>query len=323
MSLIILGSINTDLVIRGPKLPRPGETVTGGRFFQSAGGKGANQAVAAARAGQVPVVFLGAVGDDPFGKQHVERLTAERICCRWVRTIPGSATGVALILVDARGENLISVAGGANLDLTAADVDLVADEVFAQATVFLASLESPLEAVQRGLARARAAGHRTILNPAPAPAPEQAEPLWRLADVLTPNEHELAVLAGMEVDSAQDAVAAARQLQSRGAQDVVATLGAQGCVVVAGQSPPLVVPAMQVEAVDATAAGDAFSGALAVGLAEGKSLADAARFATSAAGIAVTRSGAQPSLARREEIDRVLCMSAMSAHSESAPFRLP
>jgi ribokinase len=317
MSLIVLGSVNADLVIRGPKLPRPGETVLGGEFFQAAGGKGANQAVAAARAGRETVVFLAAVGDDSFGRQSLAGLAAEGIECRWIRTVRGTATGVALILVDSQGENLISVASGANLELTLDWVGGVPDEVFAAAKVFLASLESPVGAVERGLARARKGGARTILNPAPALPPSEAEPLWRLADVLTPNEHEASMLAGVPVDSMESAVAAARQLQTRGAGDVIVTLGARGCVIVERNVPPVVVSPLPVQAVDATAAGDAFSGALAVALSEGKTLADAARFATVAAGIAVTRAGAQPSLARREEIDVALSRRTTSSREGS------
>jgi ribokinase len=313
MSIVVLGSVNCDLVVRGPKLPRPGETVLGGEFLQAAGGKGANQAVAAARAGRVPVVFLAAVGDDPFGRQSLAGLAAEGIDCRWIRTVQESATGVALIIVDSQGENLISVASGANLALKPEWVDSVPGEVFAAAKVFLASLESPAAAVERGLSRARQSGVRTILNPAPALPPAVAEPLWRLADVLTPNEHEAAMLSGVMVDSAESAGAAARQLQARGAGDVIVTLGARGCIVVERNSPPEVFLALPVQAVDATAAGDAFSGALAVALSEGQSLVDGARFATAAAGIAVTRAGAQPSLARREEIDIALSRRTTSS----------
>jgi ribokinase len=310
MPIVVLGSINTDLVIRGPRLPRPGETVLGGEFFQAAGGKGANQAVAAARYGRETVVFMAAVGDDRFGQQSLEGLAAEGIDCRWIRVVPGIATGVALILVDPLGENVIGVASGANAHLSAADVDRMPKEVFSSAKVFLASLESPREAVARGLARAKVAGAMTVLNPAPALPPSDAEPLWRLADVLTPNEHEAQVLAGTKVDSAESAAAAAQVLQSRGAGHVIVTLGARGCIVAEKNAAAVVIEALPVQAVDATAAGDAFSGALAVALAEGRRLVDAARFATVAAGIAVTRAGAQPSLPRRAEIDAAIATSS-------------
>lgn len=304
MSVLVLGSINTDLVIRGPRLPRPGETVLEGEFFQAAGGKGANQAVAAARAGKEQVVFLATVGDDSYGRQSLDGLRREGIDCRWIRVVPNVTTGVALILVDPQGENLISVAGGANLALTPEFVDAVPEEVFASAKVCLASLETPAATVLRFLRRARRAGVPTILNPAPALARQQAEPLLKLADVLTPNEHEVATLAECEADSQGSAVAAAAVLQVAGAKSVVVTLGANGSVVVEQNRPPVAIPAMSVTAVDTTAAGDAFSGALAVGLSEGTSLADAARFATIAAGLAVTKAGAQPSLPSRAEIER-------------------
>ena len=315
MPIVVLGSINTDLVISGPRLPRPGETVLGGRFFQAAGGKGANQAVAAARSGRDTVVFLAAVGDDRFGQQALDGLAQEGIDCRWIRVVPGVATGVAMILVDPQGENLISVASGANSQLVAGDVDRMPEEVISSAQVFLASLESPRDAVARGLARARAAGATTLLNPAPALPPHEAEPLWRLADVLTPNEHEAQVLADMSVDSMESAVAAAQTLQSRGAGHVIVTLGARGCVVAEKNAAAVVIEAIQVQAVDATAAGDAFSGSLAVALAEGRSLVEAARFATVAAGIAVTRAGAQPSLPRRDEIDASVGFRSVKARA--------
>ena len=303
MTIIVLGSVNSDLVVRVPRLPRPGETVLGGEFLRSAGGKGANQAVAAARAGNGPVVFLAAIGDDEFGRQSLVGLEGEGIDCRWIRVMPGIATGVALIMVDASGENLISVASGANLHLAPQQIDQVPEETFSEARVLLASLETPPDAVERGLARARQAGAMTILNPAPALALERAGPLLRLADVVTPNEHEAAALAEMPVTDSSSAAAAARAMQARGAGHVVVTLGSDGCVVCALDSAPVAIPARSAQAVDTTAAGDAFSGALALALSEGKSLPDSAQFATIAASIAVTRVGAQPSLPRRVEIN--------------------
>ena len=166
--IIVLGSVNVDLVVRGRRLPAPGETVLGGEFYRAHGGKGANQAVAAARASLEPVMFVAAVGDDGFGRESLAALARENLVARYVRTVPGCPTGVALILVDERGENLISVALGANLHLSAADVDAVPEEAFCDCRVFLACLESPVQAVRRGLERARRAGEITILNPAPA-----------------------------------------------------------------------------------------------------------------------------------------------------------
>src|SRR5688572_7313669 len=165
MSILVLGSVNVDLVIRGPQLPRLGQTVLGGQFFEAAGGKGANQAVAAARAGRDSVVFVAAVGDDAFGRQALDGLAREGIDCRWIHAIAGAATGVALILVDGQGENLISVASGANERLTPQIVEAIPEEVFAAARAALTNLETPAETVEHFLRRAKAAGATTILNP--------------------------------------------------------------------------------------------------------------------------------------------------------------
>ncbi|MGE5191988.1 MAG: PfkB family carbohydrate kinase, partial [Deltaproteobacteria bacterium] len=192
--IIVMGSINTDLVIRGPRLPGPGETVIGGEFYQAAGGKGANQAVAAARAALDPVTFLGAVGDDGLGQAALERFQAENLICDYLKVIPGKPSGVALILVDESGQNLISVAAGANACLSPAAVDAIPEAVFSAAKVFLTCLETPLETVARGLARARRAGLLTILNPAPASRDVLDSGILSLVDVLTPNAGEAALL---------------------------------------------------------------------------------------------------------------------------------
>ena len=308
MSVLVLGSINTDLVIRGPRLPRPGETVLCGEFYQAAGGKGANQAVAAARAlnDERKVLFIAAVGDDAFGPDSLRALADDCIDCSHIKIVPGCPSGIALILVDERGENLISVASGANARLMPGDIDAVPDAVFRGCKVFLACLESPLPAVEHGLKRAKKLGLLTILNPAPVADAAAVLKLLPLIDVLTPNEHELADLAGMPVASYESAVAAARQLQSVGARQIILTLGGLGAAAVDERGTACHIAPVPVAAVDATAAGDCFCGALAVALTEGKSLFIAARFATAAAAISVTRRGAQPSLPRREEIDELL-----------------
>ncbi len=300
-SIIVLGSINTDLVVRSPHLPAPGETVLGGEFYRAHGGKGANQAVAAARAADNPVTLIAATGDDAFGRDTMEHFRGENLDLRYVKTVADRATGVALILVDRHGENLISVASGANLSLTPADVDAVPEDVFRNARVFLACLESPLETVARGLARARRAGLTTILNPAPADAAVCHDGLLSLVDVITPNEGEAAALTGGDAAEGTDVTARARKLQQLGCRSCVITLGAAGCLVVEREVTR--VEGRRVEAVDATAAGDAFNGAMAVALAEGRPLPEAARWANRAAAVAVTRAGAQPSLPSRAEID--------------------
>lgn len=298
--VVVLGSVNVDLVVRGPRLPRPGETVLGGEFYQAAGGKGANQAVAAARIAREAAVFLAAVGDDDYGRQMLANFRRENLVVDAVKTIPGQPTGVALILVDAQGENMISVASGANLCLTPADIDALAERLFCPGGVFLACLESPLETVARGLERAKRAGMLTVLNPAPANL--AVLDMAASIDILTPNAGEAETLAGFSGEFKLDAIASARQLQRRGFKKCVVTLGSQGCLVVEAEA--VSIPGHAVSAVDATGAGDAFNGALAVALSEGRSLVDAARWANRAAAIAVTRRGAQPSLPTRAEIEQ-------------------
>ena len=303
--VLVVGSINTDLVIRGPRLPAPGETVLGGEFYQAAGGKGANQAVAAARAALDPVTFVGAVGDDAFGREARARLARENLVCDFLKTVSGTASGIALILVDTAGQNLISVASGANARLDPADIDAVPAEVFCGAKVFLTCLETPLPTVVRGLRRAREAGLVTILNPAPAHPEIMSSDVLSQVDILTPNENEASLLAGGSVDhlaSASGAEQAARRLQELGCRSIIVTLGAQGCLI--AERDVVHVRGCPVQAVDATAAGDCFNGVLAVALSEGRELRDAAQWANAAAAISVTRRGAQQSLPTRAEIDR-------------------
>ncbi|MBI3866654.1 MAG: ribokinase [Planctomycetia bacterium] len=305
-SIIVLGSTNTDLVVRGSRLPAPGETVIGGEFYQAAGGKGANQAVAAARAALTPVTFVGAVGDDSHGREALERFRTEDLVCDYLKVVPDAASGVALILVDEAGQNLISVASGANARLTPDDVAAIPNSVFTSAKVFLACLETPLDTVAAGLRRARQAGLVTILNPAPASREIIAAGLLPLVDILTPNAGEAALLAGTaseaeDLDQEANALQAARALQALGCRQVIVTLGARGCLVVDASEQH--VAGRPVRAIDATAAGDAFNGALAAALSEGRSLLEAAKWANIAAALSVTRRGAQPSLPTRAEIE--------------------
>jgi ribokinase len=299
--IIVVGSVNTDLVIRVPRLPKPGETVLGGEFFQAAGGKGANQAVAAARLARESVAFVAAVGDDAFGQQALQNLRRENLDLGAVKVVPATASGVAQIVVDARGENAIAVASGANLALSPDDIEALGQELFAGARVLLVSLETPLDTVAHSLQRAKRAGLITVLNPAPAGALCERMELLEFVDVLTPNELEAAELAGAGPEG--DPSSVARQLRQSGARDCVITLGPDGCLVVGDRAEH--VAGIKVEAVDTTAAGDAFNGALAVGLAEGRSLTDAARWANRAAAIAVTRRSAQPSLPSRDELESI------------------
>lgn len=296
--ICVVGSINADLVARVPALPRPGETVLGGSFSSVKGGKGANQAVAAARAGAV-TSLVARVGDDDLGRAAREALAGEGIDVRHVRGTTDQPTGVALILVDARGENAIAVASGANAALSPQDVDRARDVIEA-ADVVLVQLEIPPEAVARAVTIARASGRTVILNPAPArslPAPLLAD-----VDVLTPNETEAEILTG---DPSADAAALCERLLALGCRSVVLTRGASGALV-ATASGTTVVPAFPVTAIDTVAAGDIFSAALGVALSEGQDLSIAARFAAAAAAISVTRAGAQASAPFRAEIDRFL-----------------
>jgi ribokinase len=261
--------------------------------------------VAAARAGRAPVALVAASGADPFGTALRDALGSERLDLRFVKIVQDMATGVALIMVDDRGENLISVAPGANAALSPQDVAALPDELFRSARVLLTVLESPRDTAAAALRRARDAGLLTLLNP--APAPEGLPPdLLGLIDVITPNQGEAQALTGVHVKDATSAAAAGRRLQSLGCRAGIVTLGAAGCVVVDRDVD--VIPARPVIVRDTTAAGDAFTGALAVALAEGKALSDAARWATAAAALCVTRPGAQPSLPARDQIDALDAM---------------
>ena len=299
--IIVLGSINTDLVIRSSSLPQPGETILGGEFYRAAGGKGANQAVAAARSSREPVTFLAAVGDDSFGREALAGLQQENLDTRFLKVVPDQPSGVALILVDERGQNLISVASGANLLLRPDDIHAVPIDVWQNARVFVACLESPLETVMAGLRRAKQNGLTTIVNPAPADREILFAVGLRLIDVFTPNESEAALLTGGDVRSADEAEVAGRQLQTAGCSRVIITRGEHGCCVLDGDTVTHL-PAPRVAAVDATAAGDVFNGTLATALSEGRSFLEAARWASTAAAISVTRRGAQPSIPTRFEI---------------------
>lgn len=305
--IIVLGSVNTDLVISSPQLPAAGETVIGGNFYKASGGKGANQAVAAARTSGLPVGFIAAVGNDDFGKGAIRELRKEKIATQHIRMVDDHATGVALIMVDKRGENQISVASGANAALSPDDVARIDDDFFSEASVFVASLESPIETVVAGLKRAKAAGLTTILNPAPAHEEACDREVLQLVDVLTPNESEATFLSGWdEMKDLEDACIWCEQLQQRGSGRIIITRGDKGCILKDDSSDVCLTPAFVVDAKDATGAGDCFNGALAAGLAEGKPLLEAARFAMAAAALSVTRQGAIPSLPTRNEVEEFL-----------------
>ncbi len=297
-NVVVVGAGNVDMVIRSERLPRPGETVVGTDFLTACGGKGANQAVAARRLG-ASVSFVGRVGADGPGRFALETYQAEGVETSWVTVDPEAPTGVALIFVDRTGQNLIGVAPGANVRLRPADVR-AAEPAFARARVLVTELEIALDTVRAALEQGRTRGLITVLNPAPAcPLPDD---LLALADWLTPNETEAASLAGVDVPTA---VVAGRRLLERGARRVVVTLGRQGAVLVT-PSDVLAVPAFAVEAVDATAAGDAFTAGLAVSLARGLAPREALTYACAAGALTTTRAGAQPSLPTASDVAALL-----------------
>lgn len=299
--ILVVGSVNIDLVVRVPAIPRPGETVIGGSFTSVGGGKGANQAVAAARAGG-QVGFVGRIGADAMGDAATAALQAEGIDTSCLTRDPAAASGVALILVDERGENSIAVAPGANDGLRPEHVD-AARGLIDRADLLLLQLEIPLETAAHAVSLANAADVPVILNPAPArPLPDD---LLRRIAILTPNETEAAVLANAPVTDEKSAGRAARGLLARGPTGVIVTLGGRGSLVVTAEAEARV-PAVPLVAVDTVAAGDIFNGCLAVAIAEGSDLPAAIRFATAAAGISVTRRGAQASAPRRAEIEAML-----------------
>jgi ribokinase len=298
--VVVVGSANTDMVARVARLPRPGETVLGHEFESLPGGKGANQAVAAARLGAV-VTFVACVGADALGDGLVLGLEAEGIHTRYVVRDPDAPTGVALITVDeATGENVIVVASGANAKLSVGLVEMAGDAIRA-ADVLVCQLESPLETVTAALKLAREAGKTTILNP--APAQPLTDELLSLVSVLTPNETEAALLAGNAQATPE---AAAATLRAKGVERLVVTLGAEGALLVTEDGRARVPGRAVPQVVDTTAAGDCFTGALAVGLGEEMPPAEAAAFANAAAALSVTKAGAQPSLPSRFETEQFL-----------------
>ena len=297
----VVGSANVDYTVALPRLPQVGETVTGGSLLVNHGGKGANQAMAARKLG-AEVRMIGAVGADRAGAAIREGLEQAGIGADGITAIPGAATGTALIFVDGLGRNQIGVAAGANHQLT---VEMVRahEETIEWAEVVLCQLEIPFAVVAWALEAAKRHGAMTILNPAPLrPLDER---VLSLVDYLTPNEIEAAALAGAEVTDLDSARVAAERLAGRGARHVLITLGERGALAWDGGT-ALHFPAFPVEAVDTTAAGDAFNGALAVGLAAGGTLEQAIPLAGAAAALTCTRRGAQASLPDRTEVERYL-----------------
>jgi ribokinase len=297
--LVVVGSINVDFVARVQRLPRPGETVTGGDFQRTGGGKGANQAVAAARLGGA-VALVGAVGADDAGDGQLAELTAEGIDLSSCARLGDAATGIALIVVDAAGENQIAVASGANerLDGTAVSASL-AQMPAADGDVLLTSFELPDEAVDAAVRWAATHGVASIVNPAPARAIRDS--ILDAHPILTPNEHEAAQLTGQA-----DPERAARVLQSMTRAPVVVTLGSGGALLLDDEGVATRIPALEVQVVDSTGAGDTLNGILAAELARGSTLEEAVRLAVAGASLSTTRRGARAGMPTRAEIEAVL-----------------
>ena len=301
----VLGSVNVDLVLRAERMPNRGETLIGETFDIFTGGKGFNQATAAARLG-ADVTLIGRIGDDPFADILRTAIESEQIDCQYVKTDAESGTGIAMIVVEPDGDNSIIVVPRANMRTTPEDID-EAKDCIANADVLLLQLETPIDASERAVEIAKANGTIVILDPAPArPLPPS---LLSQVDILTPNATEAALLSGHAVTSPENAIAAAKALQTQIATDahsaVVLTLGEQG-VLLCTPTQSEHIPAISVDAVDTTGAGDAFSGALATALANGNELSPSVRFATAAGAAAVTVLGATPSMPTHEKIKEIL-----------------
>lgn len=303
--IVILGIFAADLAFRAPRLPRIGETLLGREFQLGAGGKGSNQAVAAARAGG-SVSLISRIGNDTFGELALKTWRAAHVDTRHVAQANGESTGAAFIFVSSEtGDNAIIVVGGAAAHLSARDIE-AAEPSLRTAAVFMTQLEQPIAAMEAGLRAARRHGVTTILNPAPAPAESLDDAIYGLCDYITPNETEAEALTGIAVTEVDDARRAAQVLLQRGAGCVAITLGARGALL-HDRSQSLLVPAFNAGAVvDTTGAGDAFNGALAVALCEGRPVRDAVRFANAFAGISVTRHGTAASMPTRAEADALL-----------------
>ena len=307
--IVVIGSSNTDMIIKMSRIPKPGETILGGKFNTAAGGKGANQAVAAARAGG-EVTFVARVGNDMFGKQAINGFINDGINVKNVFTDEQQPSGVAMIFVDDNGENSIAVASGANANLSVEDVKNARDEILS-AQVVLMQLETPIETIRSAAKIAKEKDIKVILNP--APAQKLDDELLSLIDVLTPNETEAELLTGVKVTDIESAKKAGLALLEKGLETVIITLGCQGALLVTKNEVELV-NGFKVKAEDTTAAGDTFNGALAVGVAKGKGIKEAINFANAAGALSVTKLGAQPSAPAREEIDSFL-VEQLALHS--------
>lgn len=297
--ILVVGSANMDMVISAPHFPQPGETIAGYGFMTNHGGKGANQAVAAARLG-AKTAFVGKVGDDQFGQAMTTMMNKEGIDTSALSTANNVPTGVALITTVPNGENTIIIEPGANAQLTPEDIEQ-AETLFKDAGIVLMQLETPIPTLAKAAELAKQNGAYVVLNPAPAPVTPLPSALLQNVDMLIPNETEAAAISGVAVTDDGDIPLAMERLHSMGIKDVIITLGSKGaCASTGGKC--VKVEAVKVDAVDTTAAGDTFCGALCTALLQGKDLEDAMHYGCKAAAISVTRRGAQMSMPRKEEI---------------------
>ena len=297
----VVGSLNIDLVVRTPRMPQPGETIRGYDFGVIPGGKGANQAVAAARQGG-DVTMIGRVGDDDFGRRHQRCLAQDHINTSYIVVDPDHPTGVAMITLDETGQNSIIIAPEANGCVTPKQIE-DAQAAIKQADILLCQLETPIDAITRAIEIAYEAGVQIILNPAPAYQLEQS--LLEKVTYLIPNETEAGLLTGIEVNDLETAKEAAEKLHSLGVKTVILTMGENG-VLVLHEGTFTHEDAVPVKAVDTTAAGDSFVGSFAVALMEGRSVLEAVRFAKHAGALTVTTFGAQSSLPSREDVEKFM-----------------
>jgi ribokinase len=295
--IFVIGSSNTDMVVKSQKLPAPGETIIGGKFLMNAGGKGANQAVTAAKLG-ASVTFASKIGDDIFGRQAIQGFKREGIDTAFIITDVDNPSGVALILVDEKGENSIAVASGANGNFQPEELNQVIQQI-EKDDIILLQLEIPIVTVEQAISSCYDKGAKVILNPAPANT--IADKLFPYIHIVTPNETEAELLTGIKVSDESSAQKAAEILLAKGVANVIITLGSKGAYV-HNNHIHKIIPAPLAQAVDSTAAGDVFNGALAVALSENNDLESAVRFACKAASISVTRMGAQSSVPSRSEL---------------------
>ncbi len=296
-NIVVIGSSNTDMIIKSEHLPVPGETILGGEFLMAQGGKGANQAVAAARLGG-KVSFIAKTGNDIFGNQSIKSLHNEHINTDFVQRDETRPSGVALITVDSKGENSIVVASGSNMALSPSDIDIASD-LIKNAGFVLMQLEIPLETVEYVTNICSKNKVQVLLNP--APAQKLSNKLLQSLSIITPNETEAALLTGIAINDLSDIEKAAEVLKQKGVGTVIVTMGSAGAYVLS-DTISIVIPAPKVKAVDTTAAGDTFNGALCLALSSGKGIEEAVGFANKAASISVTRMGAQPSIPYLKEI---------------------